>query len=158
MTGGIQPGDLITRVDGHTIFDSDDLARTIAGMSPGDAVPVSLIRDGDSMNLFVSLAVRTIEKDGMKVTVWPGFSAVPITSELRDQMRIPRNAGDVLIGGVVQDSAASALGLRSGDVIKTINRRNVRNLKQFYELVNAEDRLELKIVRQGHELEYILNK
>jgi S1-C subfamily serine protease len=73
-------------------------------------------------------------------------------------MRIPRTAGNVLIGGVVNDSAASALGLRSGDVIKSINRRNVRDLKDFYDRINSDDRLELKVVRQGHELEFILNK
>lgn len=158
MSAGIQPGDLITRVAGRTIEDSNGLSRTIAALEPGETVSVSLIRDSRSMNKNLSLAVRTIETDGMKVTIWPGFSAVPITSELREQMRIARNAGNILIGGVVQDSAAAALGLRSGDVIKSINNRNVRDLKHFYELVNSEDRLELKIVRQGHELEYILNK
>ena len=110
------------------------------------------------MNKSLSLAVRTIETDGMKVTIWPGISAVTITSDIRDQMRIARYSGNVLIGGVVQDSAAAALGLRSGDVVKTINRRTVRDLQHFYELINAEDRLEIKIVRQGEELEYILNK
>ena len=158
MKAGIQPGDLITRVGGRTIGSSEDLSRTVASLRPGETVSVSLVRNGRMMNKSLSLAVRTIETDGMKVTIWPGFSAVPITSAIRDQMRIARNAGNVLIGGVVQDSAAAALGLRSGDVIKSINRRNVRDLKHFYELINSEDRLEVKIVRQGDELEYILNK
>ncbi len=158
MNAGIHPGDLIIRVGGKSIKNSDDLSSAVASLSPGQTVSVGLFRDGRTMNISLTLAVRTIETDGMKTTIWPGFSAVPITSELREQMRIPRNAGDVLIGGVVQDSAAAALGLRSGDVIKSINRRNVKDLQHFYELVNSEDRLELKIVRQGHELEYILNK
>ena len=155
--GGIRPGDLITRVAGRKINGSDDLSRTIASMTPGDSIPVRLVRGGRTVNLNVTLAVRVIERDGLKVNVWPGFSVVPVTSELRDQMRINRNAGNVIIGGVVNDSPASALGLRSGDVIKNINRRNVRNLKHFYELVNSENRIELKIVRQGEELEFILN-
>lgn len=158
MKGDIRPGDLITRMAGRSIEDSDDLAQTVASLSPEEDVPVTLIREGRTVNLTLELAVRTIERDGMKVNVWPGFSAVPVTSELREQMRIPRNAGNVLIGGVVEDSPASALGLRSGDVIKSINRRSVRNLKHFYELVNSEDRIELEITRQGDELEFVLNK
>ncbi|MCG8454014.1 MAG: Do family serine endopeptidase [Spirochaetales bacterium] len=158
MKGGILPGDFITSFAGRRIESADDLVRTVASLEPGQKVDVSLIRDGRETQIQITLAVRSIERDGLKVTVWPGFSAVPVTSELREQMRIPRNAGNILIGGVVDDSPASALGLRSGDVIKSINRRNVRNLKQFYDLVNAEDRMELKIVRQGHELEFILNK
>ena len=89
--------------------------------------------------------------------MWPGFSAVPVTSELRDQMRIARGAGNVIISNVVGESPASALGLRTGDVIKSINRRNVRNLKHFYQLVNDNKSIAVKIVRQGEELEFTLN-
>jgi len=158
MKSNILPGDLITSMAGRTIEDSDDLSRTVSSLLPDQSVPVTLIRDGETMNMNIQLAVRTIERDGVNVNVWPGFSAVPVTSELRDQMRIPRNAGNVLIGGVVEGSPASALGLRSGDVIKAINRRNVRDLKHFYELINSDDRLEIKITRQGNDLEFILNK
>ena len=158
MNGDIRPGDLITRMAGRVIEDSNDLSRTVASLVPDESVPVTLIRGGKTINFTITLAVRTIERDGIKVNVWPGFSAVPVTSELRDQMRIPRTAGNVLIGGVVEGSPASALGLRSGDVIKSINRRNVRSLKHFYELVNSEERIVLKITRQGDELEFILNK
>jgi S1-C subfamily serine protease len=93
---------------GRTVEDSDDLSRTVASLSPGEEVPVRLIRNGNTVSINIPLAVRTIERDGMKVNVWPGFSVVPVTSDIRDQMRIPRNAGNVLIGGVVNDSAASA--------------------------------------------------
>ena len=158
MKSNIRPGDLIISMAGRSIEDSDDLSRTVSSLLPDQKVPVTLIRDGQTMNLNIQLAVRTIERDGVNVNVWPGFSAVPVTSDLRDQMRIPRNAGNVLIGGVVEGSPASALGLRSGDVIKAINRQNVRNLQHFYELVNSGDRLELKITRQGNDLEFILNK
>ena len=158
MKSGVLPGDLIIEMAGRTIEDSNDLSRTVSSLLPEQSVPVTLIRDGKTMNLNIQLSVRTIERDGVNVNVWPGFSAVPITSELRDQMRIPRNAGNVLIGGVVEGSPASALGLRSGDVIKTINRHNVQNLRHFYELINADDRLEIKITRQGNDLEFILNK
>lgn len=158
MEGDIRPGDLITRLDGRNIGNSDDLSRIVASLEPGETVPVILVRDGKIVRMNITLSVRTIERDGLKVNVWPGFSAVPVTSELRDQMKIPRNAGNILIGGVVDDSPASAIGLRSGDVIRSINRSNIRNLKHFYEMVNSEDRMELKIIRQGHELEFILNK
>ncbi len=158
MKGDIHPGDLITSMAGHAIQSSSDLSRTVASLSPGQQVPLTLWRDGRIMTLNISLSVRTIEKDGPKVNVWPGFSAIPISEDMRDQMKISRNAGNILIGGVVEGSAASVLGLRSGDVIKSINRRNVRNLKHFFELVNSDSKLELKIARQGEDLEFVLNK
>ncbi len=158
MKAGVHPGDLITAMAGRPINSSDELSRTVSSLNPGESVPVTLVRNGRTINLSIQMAVRTIERDGVKVNVWPGFSAVPVTSELREQMRIPRNAGNVIIGGVVDGSPASSLGLRSGDVIKSINRKNVRDLEHFYDLVNQDDRLELKITRQDNELEFILNK
>lgn len=157
MKGGILPGDLIIGMAGRTISSSNDLSRTVASLNPGSTVPVTVIRDGRSNKIDITLDIRTIDREGLKVNVWPGFSVVPVTSELREQMKISRNAGNVLIGAVVNDSPASALGLRSGDVIKSINKRNVRNMKHFYTLVNSGDRLEIKIYRQGDELEFILN-
>ena len=158
MAGGVQPGDLIIRLGGQEITGSDALSRAVSSRSPGDLVPVVLIRDGRTIHLNITLTVRTIDRDGPRVNVWPGFTAVPITSELREQMNISRSAGKILIGSTVNDSPASALGLRSGDVIKSINNRNVRSFKHFYSLVNAKDKLEIKIVRKNQELEFILSK
>jgi serine protease Do len=158
MSGDIRPGDLITRLAGRTVESSDDLSRTVASLEPGAVTPVTLIRNGETRNISITMAVRTIEKEGGKVRVWPGFSAVPVTTEIRDQMRIPKTAGNVLIGGVVEGSTSSSLGLRSGDVIKSINNKPVRDIRHFYELVNADKRIELKITRQGEDLAFVLNK
>ncbi|OQX29420.1 MAG: hypothetical protein B0D92_03795 [Spirochaeta sp. LUC14_002_19_P3] len=158
MSGGIYPGDLITNLGGQRIRGAGDLTRAVASRSPGKRVSVTLIRDGKTINLNITLSVRTIEKDGNKVNVWPGFTVVPLTSELRDQMDIARSAGKIIIGSTVNNSPASSLGLRSGDVVKSINGRNVKSLKHFYELINDKDRVELKIVRNNQDLEYILNK
>jgi len=158
MKADILPGDLIIRLAGRTIENSADLSRTVVSLAPGESVPLTLIREGTILSLNLTLAVRTIERDGVEVNVWPGFSVAPITSQLREQMKISRNTGNVLIGGVVDDSPASALGLRSGDVIRSLNGKNVRNLKHFYSLLNSGNRIKIKINRMGNELDFILNK
>lgn len=158
MGSGIQPGDLIIRLGGQKISGADDLTRAVTTRSPGEKVPVTLIRDGRTISLELNLAVRTIEKDGPKLNVWPGFTAVPITSEFREQMNISRSAGKILVGSTIKDSPASILGIRSGDIVKSINGRNVKSLKHFFSLVNSRNKLEIKIVRKNQELEFILNK
>ena len=158
MSGGILPGDLIVALGGKQIGNSNDLVLAVVSKSPGSTVPVELIRNGKSVSLDITLDLRTIEQDSKGVHIWPGFSVVPITDELREQFSISRSAGKIVIANTVKDSHASALGLRSGDVVKSINNRTVRNLKHFYELVNARDRIEVKVVRNNQELEYIINK
>jgi len=158
MKAGIIPGDLIIRLAGRTIKNAGDLTKTVAALSPDERVSLILIRQGSTMNLNLDLDVRTIDREGVRVAIWPGFSVLPITSQLREQMRISRNVGNVLIGSIVEGSQASELGLRRGDVIKSLNRKNVRDLKHFYELLNSGKRIEIKINRMGNELEFILNK
>ena len=158
MKASIYPGDLIIRMAGRTIENSDDLSRTVAFLTPNENVSLTLIREGSTVNLNLTLAVRTIDQDGVKVNIWPGFSVIPITSQIREQMRISRNAGNVLIGSVVDDSSALTLGLRSGDVIKALNGKNVRNLEHFYSLLNSGNRAKIEINRMGKELEFTLKK
>lgn len=159
MNNDIRPGDLITSMAGRTIEGASDLVRTVAALSPDQSVPVTLIRGGRTVTLNLTLDVRTIEgNNSSRVDVWPGFSTVPITQDIRDRIQIPRNAGNLMIDGVVDSSQAASLGLRRGDIIKSINRRNVRSLNQFFEMISSEDRIELAITRQGEQLEFILNK
>jgi len=158
MKAGILPGDYIIRLAGRAIESSDDLIGTVAALSPGETVPLVLIRQGSTTELNLRLAERTIDKDETKVGVWPGFSVVPITSQLRERMKISRSLGNVLIWNVVSESSASELGLRGGDIIRAINGKNVRDLKHFYELLNSGNRIEIKINRMGSTLEFILNK
>ena len=158
MKNGVQPGDLIVHLGGQDIASANDLSLAVAARSPGEKVPLTLIRDGRTINLELELTVRTIEKDGPRVNVWPGFTAVPITSEFREQMNISRSAGNILVGSTIRNSLASTLGIRSGDIIKSINGRNVKSFKHFFRLVNSKDSLEVKIVRKNQDLEFILNK
>jgi serine protease Do len=158
MEGGILPGDLITRFGNTAITNSNDLSRAVATFSPGQNVSVDVIRDGRELSLNIRLDVRTIENQEIKPALWPGFSVVPLNKELQEQLRLPRNAGNVIIGAVAQDSPAAALGIRSGDVVRSINRRSVRNLQQFYEMISEGDSISLRVLRGDQELTFTLNK
>ena len=53
---GIRPGELITRVDGDATPDPGTLADVLAGLNPGRAVTVTLLRaDGSSQQVRVTL-------------------------------------------------------------------------------------------------------
>ena len=52
---GVQPGDIITAVDGHSVTESGDLRVLIIGNSPGDEVVLTIVRDGEEILLPVVL-------------------------------------------------------------------------------------------------------
>ena len=60
-----QPGgDVITKVAGHPVKDSAELADTIADFKPGDTVPIEIHRDGDTRVIRVKLAERPLSRVG----------------------------------------------------------------------------------------------
>jgi putative serine protease PepD len=55
---GLEPGDVITRVDGRTIRAPDDVAAAISGKEPGDRVGVELSNGGRDRTVDVPLGTR----------------------------------------------------------------------------------------------------
>jgi putative serine protease PepD len=55
---GLQQGDVVKNVGGHTISTPDDVAATIADMKPGDKVKVTVERNGSEKSFEVTLAQR----------------------------------------------------------------------------------------------------
>ena len=55
---GLEPGDVITRVDGRTIRAPDDVAAAISGKEPGDRVGVELSNGGRERTVDVPLGTR----------------------------------------------------------------------------------------------------
>ncbi len=51
-------GDAITAVDGEELVAENDLSRLIASHKPGEEVTLSIIRDGESMEIEVTLGAR----------------------------------------------------------------------------------------------------
>jgi putative serine protease PepD len=54
-SAGLQDGDVITKIDGQLISDSDALVATIRSYRPGDTVKVTYLRDGESSTADVKL-------------------------------------------------------------------------------------------------------
>ena len=58
---GLQPGDVITKVNGQELKDAGDLTREIGMMKPGDKVQLTYLRDGAEKTADVTLAPQKNE-------------------------------------------------------------------------------------------------
>jgi 2-alkenal reductase len=54
-------GDIITKIDGKTVREDADLARSLDGHAPGDKVTLTVVRDGDSRTVSVQLGTRPLQ-------------------------------------------------------------------------------------------------
>jgi putative serine protease PepD len=57
---GIRPGDVVTKLDGKDIATSDDLVAAVRGHKPGDAVEVTVDRQGQTRTVKVELGSRPV--------------------------------------------------------------------------------------------------
>jgi serine protease Do len=133
---GIQPGDVITAVNGHDIKDSRSLAREISGMEPGSTAKLDILRKGASQTINVTLATMPGQheqqanagsEDNGPTRGVPhlGLSVAP--------------AGDVagagskgvVITAVDPDGPAAEHGLQSGDVILDVAGQSVGSVSDL---------------------------
>ena len=83
-----------------------------------------------------------------------GVQIQDLTRELAKEFNVDHDGG-ALIAQVLPDSPAAKAGLRSGDVIISVNRKAVRSgsdLRNFIGLLRVGARVDLKVVRDGVEL------
>ncbi len=59
---GLKSQDVIVSVDGRSIKDGRDLARTIAAIAPGKTISVTLIRDGNEKKVDLTVGTFPNEK------------------------------------------------------------------------------------------------
>ncbi len=150
---GIMPGDVITQVGDTKIADSGDLVRTVALIQPGEDVSFVLERGGASMELTVRTARRETSSGTDASNLFPGFSVVPLSDEVRQQLSVNARTTGVVVAGVTTDSAAANSGLRQGDIITAVNGKRVGTASDFYDVINGDaEELQFRVARGNTEV------
>ncbi len=111
---GLHPGDIIAKVNGHSIETPSGLSRAVAGLLPGAKVELEIIRNGERRLLPVDLGER--KEDAVmaaipapQAPVLPelklGLNVQDLTPELAEKFKIKDKKG-VLVSKVESGSAA----------------------------------------------------
>ena len=104
----------------------------------------------------LQVAARGDEKQlaAQSSKIWPGFSVLKITDDVRQQLDLGNADAGLVIGAVDQGGPADVAGLKSGDLITKVGGREVRNLADFYKALNNPDAKEIlfTVQRQANSL------
>jgi S1-C subfamily serine protease len=153
---GMQPGDYVTALNGIAIDNANQLLQLVGDLRPGERARFEIIRDGSPLTLNARITARGKDSEISKQAsrVWPGLYLVDVNKDIRKSLELPPLKNGVAVAGVEQGSASAVAGLRQGDVIESINGRNVKNIADFYSLINGKKgaQLNFRIFRQGVEL------
>jgi len=151
--GGILPGDFIVELNGRRISSSDELVFMVGDLPVGKKAAFKLIRNGKNMNLDVLITSRQNQKSISEQSrnLWPGISVVPLTEEIRKEMEIASTTKGIVVQSVEPRTPGALAGIKSGDVITTMNGKSVSNLADFYLALNekANEKVDLVFERGG---------
>jgi serine protease Do len=130
---GIKQGDVIVDFDGKQINDSHDLPRVVAATPIGKTVRIKVLRDGKETTLQAEIVEMEDEKQAQKSSVGPqslGITVQNLTPQIAQKLGLKKSEG-VVITEVEPGSPAEEALLQSGDVILSVNRRQVKNVDDF---------------------------
>ncbi len=133
---GIKPYDIIVEYNGRKIKSSNELMDAVADTKKGASAQVKVIRDRKPLTLKVTVAERpdfrpqakfTDKKNysGQRAPFELGFSVSDITPELEEQFQLPPGTSYPMIIEIERGSLAATAGLRVGDLIIDVNKKEV---------------------------------
>jgi serine protease Do len=132
----IRPGDVVVSFDGNAVESDADLVRMTAAAKPGSVVEVDLVRFGNPLRAKVQVdlarppqAPPSVAKlDGEPL----GLQLAPLSAKQRERLGVE--------GGLRVErarDAAQRAGVLRGDIILSLNGRNLSTPQEFQKLVAA---------------------
>ncbi len=158
---GIQQGDVVVAVAGREVTPDQTLSWLVAQQPVGSRIPIDLIRNGNRQRVTVTVAERPSEQELAKlggvqeeeVTDTPseqqstgqkaaraslGVTVQTLTPEIARSLRLSdTNVRGVVVASVDSSSDAASKGIRTGDIILSVNQRAVATPEEAAAAVEA---------------------
>jgi S1-C subfamily serine protease len=150
---GLKSGDIIQAVDGTSVDSAAALVETIQAHAAGDEITLTVLSNGETSDVKVTLAERpaNVEPSAPSYT----FGVAPYTMML-NVLGLDTTAQDngLLINSITADSPLADSGLQAGDVITKINGTSVleRQPRMMFGFRSGEP-LVFTVLRDGKEMD-----
>ncbi|MCR4439654.1 MAG: PDZ domain-containing protein [bacterium] len=161
---GLKEDDVIVRMNGREVEDPDDLIDAVRAQKPGDKVKVEYVREGKRREVEVTLGrpprvtkrvvippLPPLERFWWDGGAWLGVELQALNASLAEYFAVKEDEG-VLITEVEKNSPADKAGLLPGDVIVTIDGRQMQDIDAVADAISDKeegDSVVVAYVRKG---------
>jgi serine protease Do len=160
---GLQRGDLIVSLNNEPVKDITGFRNRVAMMKPESKVTLDVVRDGQHKEF--SLQIGTLPETATVANNAPeketagsswGLSVQSLNPQLAEQLGVDRTEG-VVVTDVDASSVVANAGMRPGMVITEVNRKPVKNARDFEQAVKAskDPNSLLLLVQVGGRTQYL---
>jgi serine protease Do len=140
----LERGDIITAFNGATIRDPGQLRALVAETAPGTTVTLSIHRGNKTQD--VTMIIGELPKDLAKISrrnsgsgkgehALTGITVENVTNQ-SERFGLSKVRSGVVVTEIEADSAAERAGVRTGDIIREINRKPVKDVRDFERLTS----------------------
>jgi len=162
-TAGVRAGDIIVEFGGQPIRELPELQRRVAAVPPGQAVPLTVLRDKKPTRLTVKIGEmpgeETVVAAAPAVEGW-GLTVGALTPEFVSRYELTTTEG-VVVTEVARGGPADRAGIREGDAILQVNRQPIRSVQEFQQVLQKVKPGEMVLAylqRGGGRNEYVVLK
>ena len=178
---GIQPGDIVLKVNNRDVTPEQTLSFLVANIRPGTTVPIDLIRDGERRKVNVTVGKRPTDEqlrqqqlfdpdandqddmepgDSKVIEESLGLQVLPLNAQIARQLGADTDTRGLVIAGVDPNADAARKGLQRGDIILTANYRPVGGAEDLEGAITSARRdgreaVLLRIQRRGRPPQYV---
>ena len=147
----------------------EDFIQTDASINPGNSggplinidgevvgINAMIIQPGTGIGFAIPIntakqILNDLIKQGKVVRPWLGISAQDLTPEMIEHLNVKEKDG-VLVGQVYPGTGAEKAGLTSGDIIKSVDDKAVKNVNELVKEIQKKkvaQKVKLNIIRDG---------
>jgi Do/DeqQ family serine protease len=153
---GLKRDDVIISFNGGAIKDASDIRNAVGLVEPGERYTITYLREGRKIKRRIEVEAvdeNDEQSDSLAMNNGPEkktFSGATLTNIPVD-LNLRGGSKGVYVSAVEIGSKAQRAGLVKGDIIRSINRRDVQNLESFNKLTKGEDGpFALSVERNGN--------
>ena len=140
---GVRQGDVITTLDGAPVNDPNAFRNRVAGVRPGTATQLGVVRDGRETQVRAVLGEFNLEKvkseeeeeaaqaPARAETGKLGVVVEPLTAEAAGRLGLPAATQGLVVAQVDESGPAADADIERGDVIVQVNRQAVRSAAEL---------------------------
>ena len=140
---GLKRDDIIISFNGGAIKDASDIRNAVGLVEPGERYTITYLRDGRKIKRRIEVEAvdeNEDQSDSLAMNNSPEsktFSGATLTNIPTD-LNLRGGSEGVYVSAVEISSKAQRAGLMKGDVIRSVNRKDVQDLASFNKLTKGE--------------------
>jgi serine protease Do len=137
---GIMRGDIILEFNGKEVKDVGNLRNMVAQSKVDSEVTIKILRSGKeyTVRLVIAELPREVAEavpnkipEDLEAGAFTGLTVMSLTKEIAKQLGFTKDETGVVVVRVEPASPADEAGIKKGDIIKEVDKKQVDNLEEF---------------------------